>query len=196
MPAPEFSKKIIKINEILGGVSRGLLAGVTITSVLISAAFADVNEQAAISLADKQTLSDNNHNNVQVDDPSLDVTKPLRDAWQAARSERKSVMLVLGADWCDRCALLERYLEDDEMHQRIDERFVVLNFNVGDPDSLIKMETNSAQLPLIVMLDSGVEFGQLMTSDNLLTFLPDPHQPIYDWLENLLIYTEQPLAAM
>ena len=46
------------------------------------------------------------------------------------------------------------------------------------------------------MLDSEVDFNQLMASDNLLTFLPDPNQPIYEWLENLLIYTEQPLATL
>ena len=126
----------------------------------------------------------------------LDVARPLRDAWQAARDEDKSVMLVLGADWCDRCALLERYMGDGDLNQRIDKRFVVLNLNVGNPDSFIQMENNSVQLPVIVMLDSEVEFNQLMASDNLLTFLPDPNQPIYEWLENLLIYTEQPLATL
>lgn len=166
--------------------SFGLLAGLMLFPPLLL-----VSEVFANEAPD----SGESYQSVEVDDPSLDLTKPLRDAWQQARGESKLVMLVLGADWCDRCALLKRYMEDTEMNQRIDERFVVLNLNVGKPDSFIQMEDNSMQLPVIVMLDSDTEFNQLMTSDNLLTFLADPNQPIYDWLENVLYYSDQTVAS-
>ncbi len=124
----------------------------------------------------------------------VDPYQPIRSAWEQAHSSNRSVMLVLGAEWCDRCALLQRYMNDEDLQARIDQRFVVMHLDVGRPDSLITMESDAVQLPVIVLLDSAQKFESQMQSSNLLTFLPEPYEPLYDWLENVLFYTEQTLA--
>ena len=126
-----------------------------------------------------------------IEDPRL----PLKEAWSEARTGSKSVMLVLGAKWCDRCELLSRYMTEENLRTRIDKRFVVLHMDVGEPQSLISLEDTDVQLPVIVLLDSSEQFEDLMQSNSLLTFLPEPFEPIYDWLENVLFYTEQAFAA-
>ena len=127
---------------------------------------------------------------------AADPFMPLRGAWQQGRQVGKGVMLVLGAEWCERCELLARYMSDQTLKTRIDQQFVVLELDVGSPDSMISLEAGEQRLPVIVVLDSAEEFDRLMQSDSLLTFLPEPYEPLYDWLENILLFTEDTLAAL
>lgn len=140
------------------------------------------------SLAFAQSVKEQN------DEPSpIDAVVQMKMAWEKGRDVGKSVMVVLGTETCDRCALLARYMRDEQMRTRIEDRFIVLNLDVGSPDSTLQVD-GEQRLPAIVLVDSANDFDVILQSNQLLTFLPEPYEPIFEWIENVLDYTEQPIA--
>ena len=63
----------------------------------------------------------------------------------------------------------------------------------------MKMRANEQHgnfnLPAIVLMDVEQDFEAVTASDELVTFLPEPYEPIFKWIENILLYTELTLAA-
>ena len=117
-----------------------------------------------------------------------------------ARATDRDVMVVFGADWCDRCVLLNRYMKNSDLRVRIDERFVVMHVDVGYWDEQRRHEAQRGHpthegLPAVVIADASEDFASIMSSEELVTFLPDRDQPIYDWMERVLTYAEQTYAA-
>lgn len=123
----------------------------------------------------------------------------IHSAWQQARVNNKKIMLVLGSDSCDRCALLQRYVTEDTMSQRLASRYIILGIDVANSDFSIAVgETGipQEQLPAILLLNTVNSFEQTMQSEEVLAFLPEPYEPIYQWIENIIHYTDQKLAAL
>ena len=60
-----------------------------------------------------------------------DIIAEIKTAWELGRQQGKQVMVVMGSDSCDRCALLKRYMQDKSLRARLDKRFVVLHLEVG-----------------------------------------------------------------
>ena len=98
-------------------------------------------------------------------------------------------------------------MNDPALGLRIENRFVVLHVDLGSV-SAVEDNSNSTEslsnnreelstredLPAIVLVDSKQDIGEILASNNLMTFLPDADQPIYDWMENILFYAEHALA--
>lgn len=136
-----------------------------------------------------------NELNTQPDSQSNSTVTALKSAWAAGREQSKSVLVVLGTEQCDRCALLDRYLNDEAMRARIENRFLVLNLDLGSEVERDESGTQAYSLPAIVLVDTTLDFETILQSDQLMTFLPEPHEPVYQWLENVLHFTEYSLAS-
>ncbi|MGB5325110.1 MAG: thioredoxin family protein [Pseudomonadales bacterium] len=123
-----------------------------------------------------------------------ETLRMLESAWHTGRAQQKPVLVVLRTETCDRCALLSHYMADPALRGRLDERFVVLDIDVGM--ALVDSEgsTSEAQLPAVVLIDSRQPFESILASDQLVTFLPGAEEPLYDWMENILNYSAQILA--
>lgn len=117
------------------------------------------------------------------------------EAWDRAEIEHKVIMLVLGNDNCDRCALLARYMEDPSLSQRINKNFVNLNVSTDILSAAMSIQIDDQYLPAIILIESEGQFDGSLPSDNLLTFRPETYEPLYDWMENLLFYSDQVFAA-
>lgn len=127
------------------------------------------------------------------------ASETMRLALLQARETGRDVMVVFGADWCDRCALLKRYMDESELQNRIKSQFIVLHVDVGYWDKNQRYEAQMGHptregLPAVVIADSSDKFTSIMTSEELVTFLPDRDQPIYDWMDRVLKYAEQTYA--
>ncbi len=146
---------------------------------------------------------DNNKNESQASEPEADATvgaEQMRALLTLARATDRNVMVVFGADWCDRCVLLNRYMEESELQQRIADRFVVMHVDVGYWDKHRQYEAQMGHptregLPAVVIADAEEDYSNIMQSDELVTFLPDRDQPIYDWMDRVLTYAEQTYAV-
>lgn len=128
------------------------------------------------------------------------ASETMRLALLQARETGRDVMVVFGADWCDRCALLKRYMDESELQNRIKSQFIVLHVDVGYWDKNQRYEAQMGHptregLPAVVIADSSDKFTSIMTSEELVTFLPDRDQPIYDWMDRVLKYAEQTYAV-
>ncbi len=117
----------------------------------------------------------------------------MRDAWQVGKDQGKPVMLVLGSEACDRCALLNRYLDDSEIYERVSNQFVILSVNVAMGKATLKARRLLEEsFPAIVLMDIEQSFDALVDTDQLVTFSPEPQMPIFTWLEYILEYTHSP----
>ena len=117
------------------------------------------------------------------------------EAWDRAELENKVIMLVLGNDSCDRCALLARYMADPSLSQRIDKNFINLNVSTDLLSAAMSIQIDEQYLPAIILIESQGQFNGSLPSDNLMTFRPESYEPLYDWMENLLFYSDQVFAA-
>lgn len=69
-------------------------------------------------------------------DPARDPVRDLEQALQAARSEGRRVLVMVGGDWCVWCFLLDRYLRTDVDATRIlYGEFEVLRVYYGDDNT-------------------------------------------------------------
>jgi len=136
------------------------------------------------------------------------ISDVMSNAWQVAQANDKLVMVVLGDNHCDRCLLLDKYLADKTLKARIEKHFVVINISIHafDQSGTLRREGESAtgkaasqqmeyDSPAIVVMESPESLGSAVADDGLLTFMPAPYEPLYDWMENLLFYSEQVLSA-
>ncbi|MBT8149146.1 MAG: thioredoxin family protein [Gammaproteobacteria bacterium] len=123
-----------------------------------------------------------------------DTLAQLERAWRLGREQGMPVMVVLRSDSCDRCALLQRYMNDRALKAQLEARFVVLDIDVGMAIVDSQGETTEEQLPAIVLVDTRQDFAEILQTDQLVTFLPSADQPLYDWMENILDYSAQTLA--
>lgn len=126
---------------------------------------------------------------------SVEISAAMRQAWQQARENKKVVMMVLGAEDCDRCQLLEKYMQDESLKPRIDNHFVVLNLGVGSFIDSDEFNIDTKHLPAIVLVESDTEFQGLLPTERMLTFMPEPYEVLYDWMESLLFYSDQVFSA-
>lgn len=133
---------------------------------------------------------------------TLTAIEQIESAWLTARDSGKTIMLVLGSEVCDRCVLLQRYIDDKAMRARLDSRFVVLSIDVANSDFSINIQgagkaaTEQEGLPAIVLIDTSMPFEATMQPEQLLAFLPEPYEPLYQWIENILYFTERSVAAI
>ncbi len=126
---------------------------------------------------------------------SSDAAARMKATFETAKKLDKDVMIIFGADWCDRCALLQAYLEDDLLANHVAEQFVVLKIDVGYWDENRRYEAQMGHptregLPAVVIVEADDDFAEVMGSEDLLTFLPDRDQPIYAWMENILQFAK------
>lgn len=117
------------------------------------------------------------------------ISTMMRDAWRKASDNNKVVMMVLGADNCDRCQLLDKYMSSVPLKPRIDEHFVVLNMGIDAVSD--DLEVASGHLPAIVLVESSEDIRGALSTERMLTFMPEPHEALYDWMESLLFYSDQ-----
>ena len=118
-----------------------------------------------------------------------EISSLMRDAWRKASNNNKVVMMVLGADNCDRCQLLDKYMRSVPLKPRIDQHFVVLNMGIDAVSEDLDVETD--HLPAIVLVESSQDVRGALSTERMLTFMPEPHEALYDWMESLLFYSDQ-----
>lgn len=119
----------------------------------------------------------------------------LDQAWLEAASRDKVVMLVIGSESCDRCALLKRYMQDQSLSERIDKHFVKVDISTTALMNRMPIVIDDAYLPAIILVESDGQFSGELKTDSLLTFRPEVYEPLYDWMENLLFYSDQVFAS-
>jgi len=130
--------------------------------------------------------------------PSLAIEQIYRE-WLVAREAQKPLMLVLGEGDCDRCALLGRYMDDGAMRARIEQRFTILRIDLANSDLALAVNLGSGveePLPAIILVETAQPFVAAWQPEHLLAFLPEPYEPIYQWIENVMHYSDSRLAAL
>lgn len=120
-----------------------------------------------------------------------ELTSSMRSAWRQASEDNKVVMMVLGAESCDRCLLLDKYISSAPLKPRIDKHFVVLNMGIDALGDEVDVDIESEHLPAIVLVQSGSGVSGLFSTEKMLTFMPEPHEALFDWMESLLFYSDQ-----
>ena len=123
-----------------------------------------------------------------------DLFRTLSDAWDEASMRNKVVMLVLGSESCDRCALLDRYMSHESLSKRIEQHFIRVDLSVSRYRKDMPIAIKDEHLPAIILVESEGHFDGNLPADRLLTFRPEPYEPMYDWMENLLFYSDQVFA--
>ena len=131
--------------------------------------------------------------------PDHHAAEKMAELLDNARATDRDVMVVFGAQWCDRCVLLDKYIREGDLGDRIAEDFVVLNIDVGDWSQERRQETQYGHptregLPAVVLVDAEEDLVDVMASKELTTFLPDRDQPIYNWMEDILYFADQAVA--
>jgi thiol:disulfide interchange protein len=61
-----------------------------------------------------------------------DAAADLKSALAQAASERKRVLAVVGANWCEDCQVLNTAFHSKELAPLVDGNYVVVHINVGD----------------------------------------------------------------
>lgn len=122
-----------------------------------------------------------------------EISSLMREAWRKASDDNKVVMMVLGADNCDRCQLLDKYMRSVPLKPRIDQHFIVLNMGIDAVSEDIEVATE--HLPAIVLVESSEDVRGALSTERMLTFMPEPHEALYDWMESLLFYSDQVFSA-
>jgi thioredoxin-related protein len=130
--------------------------------------------------------------------PLLAIEQIYRE-WLVAQDAQKPLMLVLGEGDCDRCALLGRYMEDAAMRARIEQRFAILRIDLAHSDLALAVEQGASgehPLPAIILVETAQPFADVWQPERLMAFLPEPYEPIYQWIENVMQYSDSRLAAL
>lgn len=128
-------------------------------------------------------------------DPKVAVFNSLKEAWRLAEQNNKVVMMVLGSESCDRCVLLDRYLDDESLSARIEKHFVRVDISTTAFQQGMSVQIDDEQLPAIILIESEGPFTGRLPSERLMTFRPEVYEPMYDWMENLLFYSDQVFAS-
>jgi thiol:disulfide interchange protein len=193
-------KSVISLSsQLLANLKSALLIFLVLPLVFSGLVSADNNKIAAAEI--DQTMTEQTSNEQGAKESSGAVaSETMRLALLQARESGRDVMVVFGADWCDRCALLKRYMDESALQDRIQSQFIVLLVDVGYGDKNQRYEAQMGHptregLPAVVIADSSDQFTSIMTSEELVTFLPDRDQPIYDWMDRVLKYAEQTYAV-
>lgn len=199
VPKPASEQKHFLIKSIVAVYA--LLACVIVLNLTVNSPSASAANQS-IPVVEEVTVDSESTPAEQLSDSSsssLDEAQ-MGEILSAARASGRDVMVVFGAQWCDRCALLKRYMADSPLQNRINQQFIVVYVDVGDWDEARRHETQMGHptregLPAVVIAHANEELVSIMNSDELVTFLPDRDQPIYDWMERVLQYAEQVYAS-
>lgn len=117
-----------------------------------------------------------------------------------AQNSGKKLMLVFGAEWCDRCVLLERFIRQSTLQPAIDDGYELIwveadswvDFDRADQP---QREHIRSMLPAVMIVDATSELAQLTRGEDLLTFIPDRDELLYPWLEKVLQYAALPVAS-
>jgi thioredoxin 1 len=64
-------------------------------------------------------------------DEAADAKESLKQAFQAARTQNKLVLVVFGANWCADCRALDREIHAAQTAKLMDEHFAVVKIDVG-----------------------------------------------------------------
>jgi len=88
-----------------------------------------------------------------------DAQEKITAALTKARSERKRVLLVFGADWCYDCHVLERAFQSRELSNIVKNNFLVLHINIGRGEANRDLQSKygvdaDKGVPAIAVLDS------------------------------------------
>ena len=65
-------------------------------------------------------------------DPEADPFEQYHEAVAQAQAENKLVLVIAGGDWCSWCHRLNKFMKSDEVHERIEDTFVIVKVYVGD----------------------------------------------------------------
>lgn len=79
-------------------------------------------------------------------------------AFAQARAEHKGVMVDFSASWCVPCRELELTFGDDDVYQKITDKFVPLKFDVSDDDETSverRNRYNAGTLPAVIYLSTS-----------------------------------------
>lgn len=69
-------------------------------------------------------------------DPEADPFEQYQNAIAAAQARNKLVLIISGGDWCRWCHLLNQFMtRNRDVHQRLDEAFVVMKVYIGEDNS-------------------------------------------------------------
>ncbi len=83
----------------------------------------------------------------------------IASALAKAKSERKRVLLVFGADWCYDCHVLEKAFHSRELSNIVKSNFLVLHINIGRGEANRDLQTKydidvDKGVPAIAVLES------------------------------------------
>ena len=88
-----------------------------------------------------------------------DAQRQIASALTKAKTDRKRVLLVFGADWCYDCHVLEKAFRSRELSNIVQNHFLVLHINIGrgeanrDLQSKYDIDVDKG-VPAIAVLDS------------------------------------------
>jgi thioredoxin 1 len=97
---------------------------------------------------------------------NVDARQQIADLLARAKSERKRLLLVFGADWCYDCHVLEKAFHSRELMNIVQNNFLVLHINIGRGEANKELTSRygidvDKGVPAIAVLDSR---GRLVAS--------------------------------
>ena len=93
-------------------------------------------------------------------DTKADAHKDLAAALQRARTSKKYVMVIFGANWCKDCIVLHRLLDEPATKAYVDSHFEVVGVDLGRFDKQMDIAAK-----LKVDLDKGIPAAAFLASD-------------------------------
>lgn len=94
-----------------------------------------------------------------------DAKKEVQAALSRAKSERKRVLLIFGANWCYDCHVLDRALHEGEAGAIVKERFILVHVDIGEGNKNLDL-TKTYKTPL----DKGVPALAILDSEGRLLY--------------------------
>ena len=94
-----------------------------------------------------------------------DAKKEIGAALEKAAKQKKSVLLIFGANWCYDCHVLDRALHEGDAGQIVKERFVLVHVDIGEGDKNLDL-AKKYKTPL----DKGVPAVALLKNDGTLLY--------------------------
>ena len=83
----------------------------------------------------------------------------------------------------------------ESLSERIDKHFIKVDISTTALMKKMPVDIDDAYLPAIILVESDGQFSGELQTDSLLTFRPEVYEPLYDWMETLLFYSDQVFAS-
>ena len=93
-------------------------------------------------------------------DIKADAHKDIAAAQQRAKTSKKYVMVIFGANWCKDCVVLHRLLDEPATKAYVDAHFEIVGVDLGQFDKQMDVAKS-----LKVDLDKGIPAAAFLASD-------------------------------